>query len=250
MSRVLLYITLSLALHFFAVLPLLAEQFVLPAAAQTVPSAGLALPVPRVVQPPKKQAVAVQPAPSEPVPAFAKKPPQVNKTPLKPAVKKPALAQTVKPLPQPVPKNTQAAKPATALDALDSAATVAEHVTTNQQAVETAATATKLPSNRIATAVTEVISTQPRFAKAPVAPAYPAQAKRRQQQGIVWVEVRLDRQGKQVALQVLRSSGVPSLDQAALSAVKKWQFLPELHNGIGVPSRVHIPIEFAIKAQP
>ena len=247
MSRALLYITLSLALHFFAALSLLAEQFALPAAAQTVPSTALALPVPRVVKPPKQPARAVQPARSEPVPAFAKQPPQVNKTPLKPAVKKPALAQTVKPLPRPVPKNTQAGKPATALDALDSAATVAEHVTTNQQAVETVA---KLLSDRTATAVTEVISTQPRFAQAPAAPAYPAQAKRRQQQGTVWVEVRLDAQGQQVALQVLRSAGVPSLDQAALAAVQKWQFLPDLHNGIGVPSRVHIPIEFAIKAQP
>ncbi len=88
---------------------------------------------------------------------------------------------------------------------------------------------------------------QPVQAKSSV---YPALARRRQQQGTVWVDVRLDAQGRQIGLQVLRSSGVKSLDQAALTAVKQWQFLPERQSGVGVPSRVHIPIEFAIAAKP
>ena len=94
----------------------------------------------------------------------------------------------------------------------------------------------------------EVLSKQPRFASTPAAPVYPAQARRRQQQGTVWLDVRLDAHGQLLELQLLRSSGVKSLDQAALAAVKKWQFLPEQQGGIGVPSRVHIPIEFAFTA--
>ncbi|HKM38589.1 MAG TPA: TonB family protein [Thiopseudomonas sp.] len=94
----------------------------------------------------------------------------------------------------------------------------------------------------------EVLSKQPRFASTPAAPVYPAQARRRQQQGTVWLDVRLDARGQLLELQLLRSSGVQSLDEAALAAVKKWQFLPEQQGGIGVPSRVHIPIEFAFTA--
>ncbi len=94
----------------------------------------------------------------------------------------------------------------------------------------------------------EVLSVKPRFAAAPPPPRYPAQARRRNQQGLVLLEVRLDADGAQRELKLLRSSGVPSLDQAALTAVSHWRFRPEEHDGQAVPSRVQIPIEFALTA--
>lgn len=94
----------------------------------------------------------------------------------------------------------------------------------------------------------EVLSVKPRFAAAPPPPRYPAQARRRNQQGVVLLEVRLDAYGAQRELKLLRSSGVPSLDQAALTAVSHWRFRPEEHDGQAVPSRVQIPIEFALTA--
>jgi protein TonB len=94
----------------------------------------------------------------------------------------------------------------------------------------------------------EVFSRQPAFRLAPQQPRYPVQARRRNQQGLVLLEVRLDERGAQREIRLIRSSGFSSLDNAALEAVSGWRFHPETVNGKGVPSRVHIPIEFALLA--
>ncbi|MDG9922030.1 MULTISPECIES: TonB family protein [unclassified Pseudomonas] len=94
----------------------------------------------------------------------------------------------------------------------------------------------------------EVFRHEPAFLSPPRPPVYPAQAKRRNQQGVVLVEVRLDEYGKLVELKLLRSSGVESLDRSAMKAVAAWRFRAEVENGQPVPSRVHIPIEFALTA--
>src|SRR3990167_4791819 len=96
--------------------------------------------------------------------------------------------------------------------------------------------------------VAEVLSRKPSFREPPRQPNYPSQARRRNQQGVVLVEVRLDERGQQRSLNVLRSSGVESLDRAALEAVAKWRFRPETTGGQAVPSRVQIPIQFALTA--
>lgn len=94
----------------------------------------------------------------------------------------------------------------------------------------------------------EVLSREPSFREPPGPPRYPAQARRRNQQGTVMLEVRLDERGEQRGLSVLRSSGIDSLDRAALEAVAGWRFRPETQGGRAVPSRVQIPIEFALTA--
>lgn len=104
------------------------------------------------------------------------------------------------------------------------------------------------PSEPVRPAATEVFSREPSFLTPPKPPVYPAQARRRNQQGIVLVEVRLDAQGLLREIRLLRSSGVESLDRSALDAVAGWRFRPETQDGQPVPSRVHIPIEFALSA--
>lgn len=94
----------------------------------------------------------------------------------------------------------------------------------------------------------EVLSHKPSFRQPPQPPHYPAQARRRNQQGTVLLEVRLDKHGQQRGLAVLRSSGIASLDRAALEAVAAWRFNPQQQGGVAVPSRVQIPIEFALTA--
>lgn len=95
----------------------------------------------------------------------------------------------------------------------------------------------------------EVVSRAPRFREPPAAPEYPVQARRRNQQGQVLLEVRLDMTGKQRELRLLQSSGFKSLDQAALEAVADWKFEPEVQAGQAMPSRVQIPIDFALNAR-
>ncbi|MDH4607382.1 energy transducer TonB [Pseudomonas sp. BN102] len=97
-------------------------------------------------------------------------------------------------------------------------------------------------------ALTEVFSQEPAFLSPPKPPIYPAQARRRNLQGLVLVEVRLDEAGLLREIRLLRSSGVESLDRSALDAVSAWRFRPETLNGQPVPSRVRIPIEFALSA--
>ena len=276
MSRLVLYIALSVALHLLAVFPLLAEQFApdVQAVAVSTRAEPVALAVPKlrmqtaqpesmtseavseavlekILEPPRAPAV----EPSQPKPQSKSQSQPVSKAVEQPKptpkAKPEVQAQVSKPV-EPVRSKPEAniedsvaaqvkAQPDTA--AVESANTQVAASTPADAAPTTAAQARQVES-----VPAEVISTQPRFARAPAPPVYPAQAKRRQQQGTVWVEVRLSAQGRQLAVQVVRTSGVPSLDKAAIAAVRKWQFLPEQHNGVGVPGRVHIPIEFAIAA--
>ena len=281
MSRLVLYISLSIALHLLAVFPRLAEQFAFDAQAAAlgarVETVALALPKVRM------QTAQVEQVVSEVVSEAVLE--KVSEQPRAPVVEPNQLKPQSKPKPQPQPQpvnpeavqqrnpqptpqakpeiQAQESKPLEPLRSKPEAKiedSVAAQVEAQPgtAAVESASTQTPAQADAVPTTAVqatqaesvpaEVISTQPRFARAPAPPVYPAQAKRRQQQGTVWLEVRLNAQGRQLAVQVLRTSGVPSLDKAALAAVRKWQFLPEQHNGVGVPSRVHIPIEFAIAA--
>lgn len=268
MSKITLYITLSLALHIFTVFSLFAEQSAGLSAVDVAQPALTALPMPKMVQA------------TQVIPAAALQEPILQSKPASTAPATAAIKDT-QPLPKPKAEIKQQVKKSAVQPVLPpkkAVASQAQHAVDRQQRINTAVqaeqkllTAATEPmaqrsavqqqrtgidqSSSTATAApiepkaAEVISKEPRFARPPAAPVYPAQAKRRQQQGTVWVAVRLDARGKPVELQVLRSSGVKSLDQAALTAVRKWQFLPETRNGMGVPSRVHIPIEFAIAAQ-
>jgi protein TonB len=53
--------------------------------------------------------------------------------------------------------------------------------------------------------------------------------------------------GQAASVKVAASSGFSILDQAALAAVMKWQFLPATRNGIAVREEVRIPIEFRLR---
>ena len=121
-----------------------------------------------------------------------------------------------------------------------------EQVASGQSAVPQAIVAALKPVADVAPI--EVFSKQPSFAQQPQPPQYPSIARRRNQQGVVLLEVRLDALGALRELTLVRSSGVSSLDQAALKAVAEWRFRPETRNGHGVPSRAQIPVEFALLA--
>lgn len=91
-----------------------------------------------------------------------------------------------------------------------------------------------------------VLVDRPAFAVPPGPPRYPHLARQRRQQGTVVIEVQLGRSGEQVRRQIMQTSGVASLDEAALAAVKSWQFLPYRENGRPRPSRVRLPIRFTL----
>lgn len=102
------------------------------------------------------------------------------------------------------------------------------------------------PSSQQSVSEEPVLVERPAFASPPGAPVYPELARQRRQQGTVVVEVQLDLSGAQQARRLLQSSGVDSLDEAALKAVAGWEFLPYREDGRARLSRVRLPIRFSL----
>ena len=78
-----------------------------------------------------------------------------------------------------------------------------------------------------------------------VMPVYPDIAMRARIAGMVILEATIDAQGKVVNLRVLRS--VPLLDQAALDAVRQWEFTPTRLNGVAVPVVMTVTVNFMLR---
>nr|CAH33818.1 TonB protein [Photobacterium damselae subsp. damselae] len=91
----------------------------------------------------------------------------------------------------------------------------------------------------------ELVS-RPTFATQPGPVSYPRLAKRRGIQGQVMVEIWIDPKGKQIKQKVISSSGTEILDQAALTAIKKWKFSSHIVDGQAIAHRVHIPVRFQL----
>ncbi|NMY52938.1 energy transducer TonB [Pseudomonas sp. WS 5011] len=180
---------------------------------------------------------------AEPAPAKLPEQPQ-------PQPQRQAVVPRKSPAPKPVVQAPVAkAKPVVAAQPTQNQPVQAQPTEATRQSAAVRAAAQAAPAKPVATKpVAEVLIRKPSFREPPRQPNYPSQARRRNQQGVVLVEVRLDERGQQRSLNVLRSSGVESLDRAALEAVAKWRFRPETTGGQAVPSRVQIPIQFALTA--
>lgn len=78
-----------------------------------------------------------------------------------------------------------------------------------------------------------------------VKPIYPPEAKATKAQGIVEMEAIVDTNGRVAAARVVKS--IPEFDQAALDAVKQWQFQPALLNGAPVSVICNMEMSFRLK---
>jgi TonB family protein len=78
-----------------------------------------------------------------------------------------------------------------------------------------------------------------------VKPIYPAIAHSAGVQGVVIIEATIGPNGKVQDARVLRS--IPLLDQAALEAVRQWEFTPTLLNGLPVPIIMTVTVPFALQ---
>lgn len=228
MLRLLLSLLLSLALHVAGwLLYGVAQPPELNAAHASVQAAQPHITAVLLAPTPVESKMPTAPAPA-PAPALSRKPAAVQ-----------AVKPSVTPQPKPAPVSVPSKQPVAQAAPLESA---------SRQAVAAAPALLEPAKPARSRVVAEVLSSKPSFRESPRQPRYPSQARRRNQQGVVLLEVRLDEQGRQRSLNVLRSSGVESLDRAALQAVAAWRFNPETTDGQAVPSRVHIPIQFALTA--
>lgn len=78
-----------------------------------------------------------------------------------------------------------------------------------------------------------------------VPPVYPVEAMQAGVTGMVIIEVVIDTLGNVDSATVLRS--IPLLDQAAVEAVKQWQFTPTLLNGVPVPVITTVTVNFTLE---
>ena len=77
-----------------------------------------------------------------------------------------------------------------------------------------------------------------------VKPVYPALAMSARIQGVVIVEGTVGEDGRVSYARVIRS--IPLLDQAALDAVRQWEFTPTLLNGVPVPVIMTMTVNFTL----
>jgi len=78
-----------------------------------------------------------------------------------------------------------------------------------------------------------------------VPPVYPAVAQSARVSGAVTIEATIGPDGKVIDARVVRS--IPLLDQAALDAVRKWEYEPTLLNGVAVPVIMTVTVNFTLE---
>ena len=76
------------------------------------------------------------------------------------------------------------------------------------------------------------------------APVYPETARRRGEQGRVMLRVDVSSDGMPLDVAVAGTSGHPSLDAAAQSAVRRWRFIPATQAGKAIAAVAEVPIRF------
>jgi periplasmic protein TonB len=79
-------------------------------------------------------------------------------------------------------------------------------------------------------------------------PRYPLIARRNGIEGTVRLKVLVTRDGRAAQLELDRSSGSSALDNAALEAVKNWQFVPARRGQEPVESWVLVPVVFKLES--
>lgn len=156
---------------------------------------------------------------------------QQEPEPTKPEIRKPS-----KPEPVPNPQPVRVAAPA------DSLAPATSTVVPPPPAT---------PTNSVSPAPTAIATpTPPRFDADYLdnpAPRYPPVARSRREQGSVMLRVNVDATGAPTEVLLHASSGVDSLDQAALSTVRRWRFVPAKFGNTAIAAWVLVPINFHLK---
>jgi len=89
------------------------------------------------------------------------------------------------------------------------------------------------------------VKAEPNYLKNPE-PPYPSSARHRHQEGLVLISVRVTAQGRAEKVELKQSSGYPLLDEAALNAVRDWEFIPARVDTIAFASEIEVPVRFKL----
>jgi len=184
---------------------------------------------------PPEQPATLLPSPVPPTAPPVAKPPLEKSVP-RPKAPEPPVARSEEPVAAPTPTEVpaaEAAAPSVGLPGETPLAGTAGLTAPVQHAARTSG-------------AQGLISARPRYKTNPK-PRYPLMARRRRQEGVVLLSVSVSASGGPVAIEIQASSGISSLDQAAVDAVRRWEFEPGVLDGEAVPSRVEVPIRFELE---
>jgi protein TonB len=78
-----------------------------------------------------------------------------------------------------------------------------------------------------------------------VPPVYPQHALSARIQGVVILECTINPRGEVEGVQILR--GLPLLDEAAVEAVRQWQYTPTLVDGVPMPVIMTVTVNFRLR---
>lgn len=78
------------------------------------------------------------------------------------------------------------------------------------------------------------------------APAYPIEAQRAHETGVVLLSVDVDIQGMPIQVEIQKSSGFSRLDNAAMDVVKQWRFIPATLGNQPMAAKVTVPVRFKL----
>lgn len=92
------------------------------------------------------------------------------------------------------------------------------------------------------------VEAKPNYLKNPE-PDYPELARRRHQEGLVVLVVKVTAQGRAERVEIKKSSGFSLLDDAALEAVRDWEFQPARLGALALESEIEVPVRFELTPQ-
>lgn len=79
-------------------------------------------------------------------------------------------------------------------------------------------------------------------------PRYPLASRRNSEEGTVMLRVLVTTEGTASRVELDRSSGSPSLDGAALEAVRSWRFVPARRGTQNIEDWVRVPVVFRLES--
>jgi protein TonB len=92
------------------------------------------------------------------------------------------------------------------------------------------------------------VAAKPNYLKNPE-PVYPELARRRHEEGLVLVAVKVTAQGRAARVEIKKSSGFSLLDDAAVEAVRDWEFQPASIGSLAFESEIVVPVRFELRRQ-
>jgi len=197
-----------------------------------------------------------QPLPEQPEAEvqLAQRPPEPPKkvVEVKPIERPVAKPVKRKPKPKPVAKPAPKAEPAPPQPVAQSAPEPAPERQEQAAAPSTPAPteASKPSVDRVAAPVPDAgpeVVMDPDYRDPPQPPIYPPRSVSLGQQGRVVIRAAIDHDGVPESVVVWQSSGFPLLDTAAVTAVKRWRFMPARRGGMAVAAWVQVPVNFRLR---